>query len=197
MSPKDKKFFTGFIIACVICIILVKLVFLGGTSKTSAVEDIISENSGLNSVSVFSYENEDKNKVCAFNYTDENGKEGIGLAILNNNNRGSYTVDSILYSTDESVIVNANTVVNDTPCAVVAVAENSEAAKVVVSAKDTTTNADVKLTKKIEPPKITFVPYSDSTQAESVSNVKVYTASDDVMVDIDCETVQNDEIINQ
>ena len=55
----------------------------------------------------------------------------------------------------------------------------------------------MKLTKKIEPPKITFVPYSDSTQAESVSNVKVYTASDDVMVDIDCETVQNDEIINQ
>ena len=197
MSPKDKKFFTGFIIACVICIILVKLVFLGGTSKTSAVEDIISENSGLNNVSVFSYENEDKNKVCSFNYTDENGKEGIGLAILNNNNRGSYTVDSILYSTEESVIVNANTVVNDTPCAVVAVAENSEAAKVVVSAKDTTTNADVKLTKKIEPPKITFVPYSDSTQAESVSNVKVYTANDEVIVDIDCETEQKDEIINQ
>ena len=145
MSPKDKKFFTGFIIACVICIVLVKVVFLGGTSKTSAVESIISENSGLNNISVFSYENKDENKVCAFNYTDESGKEGLGLAILGNNNRGSYDVDSILYSTDESVIVNANAVVDDIPCAVVAVTDKSEANKVVVSAKDTTTGADVKL----------------------------------------------------
>ena len=197
MSPKDKKFFTGFIIACVICIVLVKLVFLGGTSKTSAVESIISENSGLNNISVFSYENKDENKVCAFNYTDESGKEGLGLAILGNNNRGSYDVDSILYSTDESVIVNSSAVVDGIDCAVVAVTDKSEAAKVVVSAKDTTTGADVKLTKRIEPPKITFVPYSDSTQAQSVSNVKVYNSTDEVIVDIDCETEQKDVIAEQ
>ncbi len=185
MSPKDKKFFAGFIIACVICIILVKLVFLGGTSKTSAVESIISENSGLNNITVFSYENKDENKVCAFNYTDESGKEGMGLAILSNNNRGSYYVDSILYSADESIIINPYAVVDNTPCAVIAVSEESDAANVIVSAKDTTTGADVKLTKKIEAPKITFVAYSDDTQAQSVSNIKIYSQSQQIIKDID------------
>lgn len=185
MSPKDKKFFVGFIIACVICIILVKLVFLGGTSKTSAVESIIAENSGLNNITVFSYENKDENKVCAFNYTDESGKEGMGLAILKNNNRGSYTVDSILYSADESIIINPYAVVDNTPCAVIAVSEESDAANVIVSAKDTTTGADVKLTKKIEAPKITFVAYSDDTQAQSVSNIKIYSQSQQIIKDID------------
>ena len=185
MSPKDKKFFVGFIIACVICIILVKLVFLGGTSKTSAVESIISENSGLNNITVFSYENKDENKVCAFNYTDESGKEGMGLAILSNNNRGSYYVDSILYSADESIIINPYAVADNTPCAVIAVSEESDAANVIVSAKDTTTGADVKLTKKIEAPKITFVAYSDDTQAQSVSNIKIYSQSQQIIKDID------------
>ena len=94
-------------------------------------------------------------------------------------------MDYINYSTDESVIVNANAVVDDIPCAVVAVKSESEAKKVVVKAKDTVTGADVKLTKKIEAPKITFVPYSDSTQAESVSSVEIYNADDKVIKNMD------------
>ena len=64
MSSSDKKFFAGFIVVCVICIVAVKLVFLGNTSKTSAVEKIIESYSNLEDISVFAYSNKVKIK-CA------------------------------------------------------------------------------------------------------------------------------------
>lgn len=127
MSPKDKKFFTGFIIACIICIILVKVIFLRGTSRTSASESIIEDYTGFTAVSIFHYENKDNDKVCAFKYTDEDGKDGIGIAVLKNNMRGSYTVEEVSSSDGADEIAIPHTVVNDTDCAVIAADEDSKA----------------------------------------------------------------------
>ena len=173
MSPKDKKFFTGFIIACIICIILVKVIFLRGTSRTSASESIIEDYTGFTAVSIFHYENKDNDKVCAFKYTGEDGKDGIGIAVLKNNMRGSYTVEEVSSSDGADEIAIPHTVVNDTDCAVIAADEDSKARYAETKVIYIDTGKENTLRTSVEPGRIAFIAYAENTQVEGSHTVTI------------------------
>ncbi len=173
MSPKDKRFFTGFIIVCVICIVLFKVVFLGGTSKTSASESIIEDYTGFTSVSIFHYENKDNDKVCAFKYTDEDGKDGIGIAVFKNNMRGSYTVEEVSCNEGADEVVIPHTVVNDTDCAVIAADEESSAKYAEAKVINADTGKENTLRATVEPGRIAFIAYAEKGQAEGSQTVAI------------------------
>jgi len=175
MSPKDKRFVAFFGLCCVICIILIKVVFMRDIGKNTVVENLISENTGLKNVSIFAYRNENSEKVCAFTYETEEGTEDMGLIILENNNRGSYNMGDMVLAEGKTEAYIPLTEVKNVKCAVFAIGKDSAAAEAEVYIKRDDSQKQNILKTNLEAGDVAFIEYGDDGQ---ISGEKIITLYD-------------------
>ncbi len=179
MSAKDKRFFVCFIIGCMLCIVAVKVIFLKGTNNTSAVEGIIEEYTKIYNVSIFNHKTENTQKVCAFKYTNENNDEINGIAILKNNNRGSYDIEDIDYYTTGNEFVKSFAVINQTQCAIIVTNDKSSAVLAKINITDNSGSVSV-LNSKLNQNDINFIAYPAESSA-SQKTITLYDSNNNIV----------------
>ena len=142
---------------------------------------IIESYSNLEDISVFAYSNKSENKVCAFNYNDVSGEEGIGLAILRDNKRGTYEVEYIGYDTGIQEFVNPMAYVDKIPCAVIAVTDKSPAVLAEAKISYTESGAQRTIKSNIRPEEITFIVYDDEKMINAQKNIELYDRNGNII----------------